>query len=293
MTESPIHFQAFKIEGLGAEQTLACEEALLNRSEQNHGPNLLWFWEPRAFFVVAGFSRPLEEDVDLEACRAMRIPVLRRCSGGGTVLQGPGCLNYGLVLEITPGSPWRTIVKANASIMQCHRQSIENLLQIPVQIHGVTDLTLGNRKFSGNAQRRRHHFLLFHGCFMLDLDLAVVTKVLRLPKQQPPYRQGRMHEDFLVNLHQPAQAIQNALLQSWAGLSMDLPRAPIVPPAGFGPCESSKLLRPETCCAPEDSRALDCFTKNGALPINLDLPWARIDELVRTQYAKPEWIHRV
>ena len=48
-------------------------------------------------------SRPrgcwLAKDVDEPACRADGVPVLRRASGGGTVLLGPGCLCFSLVLR--------------------------------------------------------------------------------------------------------------------------------------------------------------------------------------------------
>jgi lipoate---protein ligase len=215
MAEMAIPMHCFEIEGLTEAALLACEEALLDARERESGPNLLWFWEPRSFFVVGGYSRSLAADVDMNACLARHIPVLRRCSGGGTVLQGPGCLNYGLVLQMTPESPWHTISQSNAWIMNKQRQAVAPLLQRPVEIHGVTDLTLDNRKFSGNAQRRRRRFLMFHGCFLLQLDLSVVEAVLRPPSLQPQYRHGRTHGAFLVNLQVPAEAVKKTLRQAW------------------------------------------------------------------------------
>ena len=59
---------------------------------------MLRFWEPNKPFVVVGYANQAAREVDLEACRKLGIPVFRRCTGGGTVLQGPGCLNYSLDL---------------------------------------------------------------------------------------------------------------------------------------------------------------------------------------------------
>ena len=73
---------------------LACDEALLDDAEQHGGPGLLRFWEPRQYFVVLGYAKKFAEETRVEACREENIPIHRRCSGGGTVLQGPGCLNY-------------------------------------------------------------------------------------------------------------------------------------------------------------------------------------------------------
>ena len=41
------------------------------------------------------------EEMDVNTAHAQKdnVPVLRRSSGGGTVVQGPGCLNYTLVLS--------------------------------------------------------------------------------------------------------------------------------------------------------------------------------------------------
>ena len=49
--------------------------------------------------MVLGRIGKAGEDVNAEAVRKDNVPVLRRTSGGGTVVQGPGCLNYTLVLD--------------------------------------------------------------------------------------------------------------------------------------------------------------------------------------------------
>ena len=55
--------------------------------------------------MVVGYANQVEVEVNVPACTARGIPILRRCSGGGTVVQGPGCLNYAVVLRITADGP--------------------------------------------------------------------------------------------------------------------------------------------------------------------------------------------
>src|SRR5882724_10843203 len=90
-------------------ENLACDEVLLDRSENGAGKEVLRFWEPRDYFVVVGYANKLATEVHVPACEARGIPVLRRCSGGGAVLQGPGCLNYTLILRITDRGSTRNI----------------------------------------------------------------------------------------------------------------------------------------------------------------------------------------
>jgi lipoate-protein ligase A len=80
------------------QENLACDEALLDWSEEESGVAVLRFWESPRHFVTLGYTDAASREADLEACRVLDIPILRRCSGGGTVLQGPGCLNYALIV---------------------------------------------------------------------------------------------------------------------------------------------------------------------------------------------------
>ena len=74
---------------------LACDEALLELFETRRATDgLLRIWEPENHFVVLGHSNRIDSEVDLAACESERISIFRRLSGGGTVMQGPGCLNY-------------------------------------------------------------------------------------------------------------------------------------------------------------------------------------------------------
>jgi lipoate---protein ligase len=209
-------------------ENLAGDEVLLDWFEENGGDGLLRFWEPTNYFVVLGYGNQVATEVNASACEAEGIPILRRCSGGGTVLQGPGCLNYSLVLKIEEHGPLANITAANRFIMERNRQGIEKECRMQnaecrIGIRGCTDLALNpgpttldpSLKFSGNAQRRRKHFLLFHGTFLLQFDLALIDRFLRMPSKEPDYRQRRSHKDFLTNLALPADAVKRALRDAW------------------------------------------------------------------------------
>jgi lipoate-protein ligase A len=144
-------------------------------------------------------------------------------------VQGPGCLNYTLVLRITADGPLHNIGVANQFIMRQNRAAIATLNSQPlgaakrggdgstlnVAIRGHTDLAISERKFSGNSQRRRKHFLLFHGTFLLNFELALVGELLPMPSKQPDYREHRAHTEFLTNLNVPAEKVKAALRQAW------------------------------------------------------------------------------
>jgi lipoate-protein ligase A len=196
-------------------ENLACDEALLDACEAGQIEETLRFWESPTYFVVVGYGNSVGTEVNKSACEARGVPILRRCSGGGTVVQGPGCLNYSLILSFDETGPLRNITTANHFIMERNRAALEALTGRPVAVRGHTDLAVEGIKFSGNAQRRKKRTLLFHGALLLDFDLALVTEVLPMPSKEPDYRQNRSHEKFLLNLKVSAASVKTSLQTAW------------------------------------------------------------------------------
>ncbi len=217
------------------EENLACDEVLLDTCEAGESDEILRFWAADRHFVVVGYANKVATEVNREYCEMNDIPILRRCSGGGTVLQGPGCLNYSLVLRAGSSGPLASIRGTNEYVLARNQQALAAVLGKAVELQGHTDLAVGGLKFSGNAQRRRQRSLLFHGSFLLSADIKLMEKVLPLPFKQPEYRGNRSHLDFLINLEVPAEAIKAALARAWSAAN----------PIGSVPVEQIRRLAQE------------------------------------------------
>ncbi|HSY19045.1 MAG TPA: hypothetical protein VK815_11950, partial [Candidatus Acidoferrales bacterium] len=123
------------------------------------------------------------------------------------------------------------IAAANQFIMEKNRAAIAELLPAAaVSVRGHTDLCMGDLKFAGNSQRRRKHFLLFHGTLLLDCDLSLISELLLMPSLQPDYRASRPHESFVTNLKLPAQKVKAAMVEAWEAQEP----APALPAADIG-----------------------------------------------------------
>ena len=197
------------------EENLACDEALLDRCESGSSGPVLRFWESPVYFVVLGYANRISEEVHLEACHELGIPVLRRVSGGGTVLQGPGCLNYSLIMPIEDKGPLSTVTGTNHLVMTRLQEALQPCLTGTVKVEGYTDLTWKGKKFSGNSQRRKKSHLLFHGTFLLDFDIPLIEKTLQLPKLKPEYRKDCSHLEFLTNIPVTRNQIKESLCRTW------------------------------------------------------------------------------
>ncbi|MBP1654461.1 MAG: Biotin/lipoate protein ligase [Bacteroidetes bacterium] len=196
-------------------ENLACDEALLDQCDDRSGDEALRFWESPEHFVVLGFSGRLRDEVREEVCAARGIPVLRRVSGGGTVVQGPGVLNYAVVIRPGPAHEASSVRGAHRFVLGRAADVIASLTGEEVKLEGDSDLAIAGRKISGNAQRRRGRAVLVHGTILLGLDLALVEDLLPLPGRAPEYRETRGHLAFLRNLNLNRDDVKQKLRKAW------------------------------------------------------------------------------
>lgn len=195
-------------------ENLALDEALLDELDERGGDPVLRFWESDRVFVVLGRASRLADDVDLAACERDGVPILRRASGGGTVLQGPGCLSYAFVLPLDWHPDLANIRTTNRFILERIAAALRQW-EPATSFRGISDLAIGDRKISGNAQRRTRNALLFHGTILHGMSFDLIARYLTHPSRQPDYRSDRPHHTFLRTIPVPPQAIKHAIAAAW------------------------------------------------------------------------------
>ena len=159
---------------------LALDEALLEEAHEGvRGETVVRTWMATHPVVVVGSSSRVEEEVDVAGCEAAGVPILRRPSGGATVILGPGCVMWSVVTPHPAGVP---------AMERIHAAMLDPLVGalvsagLPVSRQGTSDLVLAVAagegapatlmKVSGNALRVRRHGVLYHGTLLDRFDLA-------------------------------------------------------------------------------------------------------------------------
>jgi len=196
-------------------ENLALDEAFLVEAEACGEPlETLRLWEPRSLMVVVGRSSKIAVEVRAEACRQEGIPILRRTSGGTAVVTGPGCMMYALVLSIKTRPGLRVIDQAHRFVLGRLAQAFQPLVP-GVECRGISDLAVGERKFSGNSLRVKRDYVLYHGTLLYDFRLEWIDRLLAIPPRQPAYRASRTHGAFVANLPISAAQLRDALRAAW------------------------------------------------------------------------------
>lgn len=199
------------------ELNLAFDEALLMDPAVGE---TLRLWEADKPFVVLGRSSGYDDEVDVPNCEASSIPILRRVSGGATIVTGPGCLMYAVTLDLEQYPELADLGKAHAFVLERMSGALRKI-DPSVSVSGTSDLTLSRagitHKFSGNSLRRVRDRLLYHGTLLYDFDLFSIARLLRTAPRQPEYREQRDHEEFVTNLAADRAELTLAIERSWEG----------------------------------------------------------------------------
>ena len=237
--------------------------------------------------AVLGCGSNPEVELNLDACRADGVAILRRRGGGCSVIIDPGNL---IVSVSAAGLPFAR-----------HRDQLDMLstyvanglarIGFPgVTQKGISDLTVGDLKIGGSCLHRSRDLLYYSTTLLFAPDLAKVERYLAHPPREPAYRKGRAHSTFMgslsgktgdeVDLEQIARRLRETLDPP------DLQHPPAVPAVrqcmsrcrdnhplrgalknapGSTPCDSGPHAGGQQTVTPQDGRqGRGCATPKGA-----------------------------
>ncbi|OGN64293.1 MAG: hypothetical protein A3E80_05535 [Chlamydiae bacterium RIFCSPHIGHO2_12_FULL_49_9] len=196
----PVHL--IELNNVPILKQLQLEEALLRSSDKNFC--IINRGSARA--VVMGISGQPENLLNLSRLKRDRIPVIRRFSGGGTVIVDQDTLFITFIfgkkeLEVSPFP--EPILRWSADLYA----SSWNIPEFHLR---ENDYCIERKKCGGNAQYIRKDRWLHHTSFLWDYQQSNMDYLL-LPAKRPAYRENRDHKDFLCRLKDHASSSDELL----------------------------------------------------------------------------------
>jgi len=175
-----MRWRMIRFEHWNAAMNMALDEAASDAVRCGHSPPTVRFygWNPSA--VSIGCFQSLEDEVNLEACKALGIEWVRRRTGAGAVYHDrEGEITYSVIAP--EGMMERDIGKAYRVVCGW---IIEALALVGIEAHfePINDILVGKRKISGSAQTRRGGVFLQHGTLLYDVDPRRMFSVLKVGK---------------------------------------------------------------------------------------------------------------
>ncbi|XP_022844444.1 uncharacterized protein LOC111367682 [Olea europaea var. sylvestris] len=147
--------------------------------------------------VVMGISGKPVELLEIDSVLRDEIPVIRRFTGGGTVIVDNGTIFVTFICnkDAIPGlqSYPRPIMSWSSLV---YRKVFQGIGDFSLR---ENDYVLGNYKFGGNAQSIIKNRWVHHSSFLWDYEISNMG-YLKLPKRAPEYRQARSHLEFICRM---------------------------------------------------------------------------------------------
>ncbi|CAM9154113.1 unnamed protein product, partial [Ectocarpus fasciculatus] len=196
-----------RLSGLPIFRQLQLEEVLMRHDDQNYCLfNSVPPEAPRSAqaFVVTGLGGKIPELVEEERARRDKVPVIRRYTGGGTVVVDDNTVFVTFIMNKAahpdvPSFP-RNIMDWSTNIYGpvfdgITKNSFEKL-QFALR---ENDYVFGERKIGGNAQAITKDRWVHHTSFLWNFDPENM-KYLLMPKKRPKYRADRDHNSFISKI---------------------------------------------------------------------------------------------
>ncbi|MEO8210694.1 MAG: lipoate--protein ligase [bacterium] len=150
---------------------LALEEYCVRNLDMTNSYLLFYINEPS---VIIGKHQNTIEEINSEYIDKNKIHVIRRVSGGGAVYHDMGNLNFSFMTRHSQQNIHNFKLFTEPVI------KVLNELGVNARLNGRNDITVGERKISGNAQFTDTKSMFSHGTLLFDSNLENVVKALNV-----------------------------------------------------------------------------------------------------------------
>ena len=224
---------------------MAIDEAMLLMQNAKLQPTLRFYdWLQPAFSF--GYFQRIAEEVDVAACDVHGVELVRRMTGGGTVVHGWDVTYTIIVPHGSSGLP-KDISAAYCAISDCLINGLQRLnIDVAHQIEKPTmgdapnicltnpaqyDTLINGKKIAGVSQRRNQIGVMYQGYIALDLP---ASDVLALASRQAGFDQIAAGQSTAINQSRPTpiyrKQLESAVAVGFAGtLGVQLVEAKLSP----------------------------------------------------------------
>ena len=148
---------------------LALEEYSYRNLDPGHDYVLFYINQPS--IIIGNHQNPFQE-VKFEYAVQKKIRPVRRISGGGTVYQDPGNLNFSFITGFTG-----EMLKYFKTLLQPVLKTLKRL-GVPAHLTEKNNILVDGKKISGNSQHTNMQRMLSHGTLLFDARLDILHRVL-------------------------------------------------------------------------------------------------------------------
>jgi len=179
-----IQYRYINEQNTSASYGLAADEFLMEYHQEGaEFPATLRLYNYQDYAVLAGRFQDINAEIDIEACKQNGFQFGRRLTGGGAILMGSGQLGICFATS-SKTFEWENVrelyLKFSEPVIKALR-----ILGIEAQFRSKNDLEVNGKKIAGlGVHVSSSGAIQFHTSLLVDLDVAQMLKVLKIPIQK-------------------------------------------------------------------------------------------------------------
>jgi lipoate-protein ligase A len=172
--------------------------------ESNNDHNGLMVWIPAELMVVIGKGSDTKLELIPENIDADNIPVIRRGTGGCSVVLSPemAVVSFASRNDKNRKNNEYFAIFNNVIINAFKKLGIDGIGQA-----GTSDITLNGLKVIGSSIYRNKDMVFFHAIINISGEADHMERYLKIPPRYPDYRNGRPHKDFVTSFKAQGQTL--------------------------------------------------------------------------------------
>ena len=184
---------------LDAAEQMALDEVLLDAVAAGRRAPAIRFWRWTERALVLGSHQSVANEVDIDAAAELGYRVMRRMSGGGTMVCEPGgTVTWSLYLPEAMVAGL-SFVDSFAYLDAWAVTALRDL-GVPAGYRPINDIVSPSGKIAGAAQARRRGAVLHHTTAAYSTDPAIVPRLIRIGRPAVHERGLRSAEKVVTPL---------------------------------------------------------------------------------------------
>ncbi|WP_022942286.1 lipoate--protein ligase [Psychromonas hadalis] len=195
-------FQVYLSRSLDPAHNLAIEEYLMETLPKDH--KILYLWQNKNSIIIGRNQNPYKE-CRLKIMEKENVRLIRRLSGGGAVYHDIGNLNFTFIASAENYS-----IDDNFEVIF----SALKKFNITGEFNGRNDLTVNEKKFSGNAFVTENGMHCHHGTLLVNVDIDKLIKYLSVSKLKVESKGIDSIKSRVINLQDCAKNLDVESLKS-------------------------------------------------------------------------------
>lgn len=161
----------------------ASQEAIIEGVKEGKSPPTvrIEFFKPSA--ITIGCYQNVYEEVNVREAKKYGLDIMRRLTSGGAVLQSQDAAAWDIyILDTWPDLP--PVIEDSFEYLSKPAIEFFRMMEIDARFRLKNDIEVGGKKISGVAQHRENGVVFHSGTLLLDFDVSLMMKVLKLPTEK-------------------------------------------------------------------------------------------------------------